>query len=237
MAAKYLRRQTWWVRFYYPLTGGLVRDRLETHDEAQAELLRLTIELLCRRIEVDRTLTVPRFRAAAVPSALRNLLFPEPARRLLDFALAKYLAFVRNDNASHHIAGKLSILRAFIGMDRVNRIADLPESDGKREARAGCFTGDFVDEITPELLQDFFDTLVLSQRTKRHYRELFHHFFSYCIKFRYYQPPNIHCPNPAAAMPGYSTKTARSFSSTTSRSSNSSRCWITSLLCELPLQS
>jgi hypothetical protein len=30
MAAKYLRRQTWWIRFYHPHSGELVRASLDT---------------------------------------------------------------------------------------------------------------------------------------------------------------------------------------------------------------
>ena len=55
-------------------------------------------------------------------------------------------------------------------------------------------------------MQEFFDTLTLSQKTKRHYRELFSHFFTFCINFELYQPSNFHCPNPVTALSGYSTK-------------------------------
>ena len=63
MAAKYLRRQTWWVRFYHPITRELIRVSLETHDEARAELLR-------QRVELESELLAPRFKAAELPSDL-----------------------------------------------------------------------------------------------------------------------------------------------------------------------
>jgi hypothetical protein len=40
MAAKYLRKNIWWVRFHHPHTGALLRASLETQDVARAELLR-----------------------------------------------------------------------------------------------------------------------------------------------------------------------------------------------------
>jgi hypothetical protein len=45
MAAKYLRRQNWWIRFYHPHSGELVRASLDTHDEARAEPLRQRVKL------------------------------------------------------------------------------------------------------------------------------------------------------------------------------------------------
>jgi hypothetical protein len=66
MAAKYLRRNTWWVRFYHPGTGALLRGSLETQDAARAELLR-------QRVELEAALLEPRFRAADLPAAVREL--------------------------------------------------------------------------------------------------------------------------------------------------------------------
>jgi integrase len=72
MAARFLRKQTWWVRFYNPRTGALMRASLETHDEARAELLR-------ERIELEAALLDPRFRAAEVPPGIRKLVRGESA--------------------------------------------------------------------------------------------------------------------------------------------------------------
>jgi len=43
----------------------------------------------------------------------------------------------------------------------------------------------------------------------RHYRETFHHFFEFCIKFDLYQPTNWHRPNPISALPSYVTRNKR----------------------------
>jgi len=233
MAAKYLRRQTWWARFYHPCTGELIRGSLETADEARAELLRRHIELLAERIKLEQTLQEPRFQAAEIPAPLLGTLDPlapasapavvnpspvaitngpvTPAplaeRVRLDTALKKYLAYIRTENVPHHVLGKLSMLRGFLGTDRVNRIAGVTEKDENRfPKREAFFEGEFVDELTAALLQEFFDTLSVSIRTKRHYREMFHHFFKYCINFGLYQPANFHCPNPVVALPSYLVK-------------------------------
>ncbi|XHR27565.1 MAG: hypothetical protein ACFUZC_16665 [Chthoniobacteraceae bacterium] len=60
MAAKYLRKQTWWVRFYDPRNRELVRESLGTADEARAELLR-------QRVELEVSLLDPRFGVAKMP--------------------------------------------------------------------------------------------------------------------------------------------------------------------------
>ena len=65
MASKFMRRRTWWVKFQHPVTGVRIRESLETHDPARAELLR-------RRIELEVELSDPRFRAADIPSHLRE---------------------------------------------------------------------------------------------------------------------------------------------------------------------
>lgn len=55
-------------------------------------------------------------------------------------------------------------------------------------------------------MQNFFDGLGVSRKTIRHYREAFHHFFEFCLKFDLYVPTNWHRPNPIAALPSYATR-------------------------------
>jgi len=153
MAAKYLRRQTWWVRFYHPLTRELIRASLGTHDEARAELLR-------QRVELEAALLDPRFQVAELsadilvalgnPERLSRL--PEeaqtaphvvtqvtpahasPKRILLDNALKAYLAFIREENAVRHVENKLSMLRRFIGAARTEQFSE-NGTDAQRKRR------------------------------------------------------------------------------------------------------
>jgi integrase len=111
------------------------------------------------------------------------------------------------------VENKISMLRRFIGSERVEKLPQ-PADPGPPARRFKTdyppfFKGAFMDEITPTLLQQFMDGLEVSQKTKRHYREFFHHFFQHCIKFGHYRPENFHCPNPMAALPSYLSKNRR----------------------------
>ena len=227
MASKFLRRQKWWIKFRHPLTGQRIRESLETGDEARAELLR-------QRLDLEVALLEPRFRAAEIPNAILLALRTgasrtEPAsaavpaavavphkRATVDKALAAYLRYIAAQNAPHHVANKVSILRRFLGADRVEK-ADGPGktkrrrlgNDGVTPNPAPFFTGTHRDEITPALVQDFLEGTGLGRKTIRHYREHFHHFFEFCLKFNLYVPANWQRPVPIAALPSYVTRNQR----------------------------
>ncbi len=80
VAAKYLRRQTWRIRFYHPHSGELIRASLDTHDEARAELLRQRVALETTLLKAAEALRQPRFKAAEIyeggpPATRQNLIF------------------------------------------------------------------------------------------------------------------------------------------------------------------
>jgi integrase len=228
MASKYLRRSLWWIQFYHPVTRALIRESLDTTDEARAELLR-------ERLDHEVALLDPRFQATELPPRVREILSggrqdpvagsaisaPSPAplavpavpQRSLDEALTAYLEFIRIENAPHHVANKLSILRRFFGSARIGRLGgQCKVSPGKRGAGSAdepFFTGETVHEIGPALVQKFIEELPVATKTKRHYREVFHHFFEFCLKFAFYQSANAHCPNPVGALPGYVCRNRR----------------------------
>jgi|GEM_PF-773523 len=237
MASKFLRHRTWWVKFYHPVTGARIRESLETHDPARAELLRQCIEL-------EVALSDPRFRAAEIPSHLRQEIDswaanhtnlpgeaqqalievneaprpapPTPAVRAqdcqqqttIDEALKKYFAQIQEENAPMHVQNKVSILRRFLGDERVEQVLGFKKPAG-RKALAPFFEGEFLGELTPSMLQDFMEQLPVTRKTKRHYREFFHHFIELCLNFGYLTPTNWHCPNPVAALPSYVTRNRR----------------------------
>jgi hypothetical protein len=232
MASKFKRGCTWWIKFTHPDTKQRVRQSLETHDEARAELLR-------ERIELEVALLEPRLRRADLPDRIRkemglpafekqfedNRLQPSssvplltlPAlskpRVALDEAVKVYLNYIQTDNAPHHAANKVSMLRRFLGRPRVEKLmgseSPLGSSVQKSIAPKPFFTGQFLDELSAPLVQQFIEGLPVAQKTKRHYREFFHHFFEACLKFELYQPTNWHRPNPISALPGYVTRNRR----------------------------
>lgn len=148
---------------------------------------------------------IPPAPAPALPSSAKS-----QERVRIEEALTSYLASIRGENAPRHVENKLSMLRRFLGTARVERFVQ--SEDPKSRARRlecptpGFFAGEFLDEITPSLLQEFFLKLDVSTKTKRHYREFLHHFFKYCINFELYRPSNFHCPNPLSALPSYLEK-------------------------------
>jgi integrase len=235
MASKFQRRQKWWIKFRHPVTGQRIRESLDTADEARAELLR-------QRLDLEVALLEPRFQAAEIPDAILRALGtsaartePAPAavplataqslpaaatvphkRATVDEALAAYLRYIASQNAPHHVANKVSILRRFLGTDRVEKAGGPVKTKrrrlGKNEVVADpppFFTGEHLDEITPTLVQNFIEGLGLGRKTMRHYREMFHHFFEFCLKFDLYVPGNWHRPNPIAALPSYVTRNRR----------------------------
>jgi integrase len=100
------------------------------------------------------------------------------------------------------------MMRRFFGSERIDAMAGKPARNGDAGVPA-FFAGGFIDEITPALIQGFMDQMDVSKKTKRHYREFFHHFFEFCMKFDFYQPTNWHRPNPIAALPSYVSRNRR----------------------------
>ena len=222
------------TRYYDPRTRDLVRESLGTADEARAELLRQRVELEAALLDprfqavempdnVRRVLSLassPAGTEDASPGVLSLEVVsasPAPALKVarvpLDDALRGYFDFIRTDNAARHVENKLSMLRRFLGGIRAEEFVHNDDSAARarrlKNAVIPFFTGTFLDEITPPLLQDFFTQLDVSRKTKRHYREFFHHFFEHCIKFGLYRPANFHCPNPTAALPSYLDRNRR----------------------------
>lgn len=58
-------------------------------------------------------------------------------------------------------------------------------------------------------MQNFLEGLGVGRKTMRHYRETFHHFFEFCLKFYLYHPSNWHRPNPISALPSYVSRNRR----------------------------
>ena len=232
MASKFLRHQKWWIKFRHPVNGTLIRESLETTDEARAELLR-------QRVDLEVALHEPRLQSVALPQpirerlCLRDIAFssnePTPdgfrlepftalptsaasstvARTTVDEAVAVYLRFIKLENAAHHVANKVSMLRRFLGAARVAAAGGPARSS--RGVRVGLqqkpfFTATFLDEISATVVQNFIEGLGVSRKTMRHYRECFHHLFEVCLKFDLYHPTNSHRPNPVAALPSYLTR-------------------------------
>jgi hypothetical protein len=226
MASLFQRYHKWWIKLRRPDTGQIIRESLETHDRARAELLR-------ERLELHAALCDPRFKACAIPERVRTALgidsvphkgavkvelsAPPPVpliaaaggkRTTVDDAVKTYLRYISVDNAPPHVANKISMLRRFIGDNRVEKAGGPARPKLKKGKKPKVaepfFKGEFLDEITPVVIQEFIEGLGLSRVSMRHYREFFSHFFTVCLKLSLYHPTNWHTPNPASSLPSYS---------------------------------
>lgn len=90
MASECQRRQTRWTKFRTPIEGRIIRESFETNDEVRAELLR-------SRLDLEVALLEPRFRAAEIPTRLREVLALE------DFAHTPVMAPASSSPSTHFV--------------------------------------------------------------------------------------------------------------------------------------
>jgi integrase len=214
MATIYFRkngdRGLWWVKFYHPLDARCHRTSLGTPDESAAKkiLRRLEAEIEMRRPELAplpaslSEILGPNKRMRTAESAdLETLPSPEKSATVIN-ALRAYYTFIKADNDSHHAAGKLSILRAFFG----SSVVEEATGESCRTISPPVYKGKTLDGLTPLVLQDFVSSRKIEDSTRKHYRQVFHHFIEKMIDLSLYVPSNHLRPNPAAALPTYQNK-------------------------------
>lgn len=215
MASIYYRGKppggSWWLQFYHPDTRALTRFSLGTRDEARADLVR-------RKAEAELELLDPAVRSVEFPRGLAARLGLETApgrlsqqNKTQDYgslnprpmpvaeAIERYLAHIRAENAPHHVAGKISILRRFFGCGLLPY--KRPPSNGK--IAKGVFSGRTIGEVTPAEILGFLESSGLARKSQRHYREVFHDFFEFLLRAGAIEPRNFHTPNPMGALPGF----------------------------------
>jgi integrase len=234
MASIYLRHQTWWIQFY-PTTGGKpLRISLETPNPAQADLLRKKVELLLKlasprlqELELPETLRIllapfPFASSHLEKEALKHAASEEPSsqpapavsRPSLEKVLCSYYHHIREDNAPAWVANKISVLRHFFGSELILKATGLTSKGA--DGTSGFFPGLDLSGITAETVEKFIDARQitrgssapkgLSKKTKRHYKEIFHDFFEFCLRRGFLAPTNWHSPNPMRALPSYHVK-------------------------------
>ena len=218
MATIYFRKTSksgtsglWWVKYYDPITA--VPDRISLGTPSAVEAKRIL-----HRLELEIELRRPNL--APLPPSFQKKLGPIPNHCIpvgsipmeqtqplatsttVLSALRSYYTHINADNDSHHIASKLSILRAFFGSSVVE------EATGKscRNITPAYYLSKTLDDLTPVLLQEFVGSRKISDKSKKHYRELFHHFIEKMIDLALFVPSNSLRPNPAAALPSYQPK-------------------------------
>ena len=207
---------SWWLRIDNPRKNARLRFSLKTPDKALAELIGKKVELafelskpqlqgveipeeISAALEINAPTSVPS--PTATPPNLSFLSTHKPRLKIAD-ALTLYLGHICSENGKHHVEGKISMLRQLLGPELLPyKLAP----QGKKEAK-GFFTGQFVDELSAEVVLKFLNEREISRKSRRHYREVLHHFFEVLLKHGKIDPFNFHTPNPMASLPSYLAK-------------------------------
>ena len=220
MASIYFRGKSpagsWWLQFYHPESGELLRFSLGSGDGAYADLVRRRVEIELALLDraISSVELPPEIATAAgiqppapivVPAPLPEpTTSPSPAREPLtvEAALAHYLAHVRAENDYHHVEGKISMLRQLFG----SGLFPYKANNNRAKPLKAFFSGKTIDELTPEVVLQFLNAGSLSRKTMRHYRELLHHLFEILLKTGKIEPANYHTPNPMSSLPAFLDK-------------------------------
>lgn len=231
MASIYRRENcnSYWVKFRDPLFKREYRLSLETNYEEEARCKLRKIELLCalRRPEVTITQLPDRIEdliGSTLPppaeakgiethsvsdEAPQLVSSPQPPPEVapvpIVYALGEYYRFIRAENGDRTVQNKLSILRKFFGGALVAEITGIRPREATMDMKP-FFTGRSVQEMTPDTVQEFIESGELKTKTRRHYRELFHHFFEFLLRRHMLEPRSWHTPNVLSALPSYTEK-------------------------------
>jgi hypothetical protein len=208
----YLRGNMFWMKLGHPEGGGPIRFSLETSDPARAQLL-------AKKIAHLAVLQRPVLRELTLPDSLPEFLQPAPVvitpiapavppevqppapivtekpRLPINEVLIEYVAFIRRENSPRHAENKINHLKAFFGA----KLLGLGSTKGS-------FSGASLEDVRIADVRQFLEGLPLATKTKRHYRETFHHLFEVAMRYGFYTPTNYRYPNPMATLPGYHSR-------------------------------
>ena len=219
----------YWLKGRNPITGAPVRISLETSDQARAALLLRKWEAwsslfvpefggtdapvrMCEELcglppgfapFFPTTAPVPAVASAVPIGQPMDMAVPRRPEPPLDYVLRRYLRFCESENSAHHVADKVSILRAAFGKA-------VARQEGALDGPLACAR---LSDLEAPTVQAFIegrkkpDGNPLSVTRRRHYREVFCSVFEYAMRLGHYHPNNLRYPNPmAAGLPSYQDK-------------------------------
>ena len=216
MASIYLRRKSFWLQCYHPLTREPVRESLQTSDKAKADLVteKLNLHLELLRPELQRLTLPPRFAAlieemgggsdlrlstGQPPGAGLPFLPMQVASTSIDEVLTEYMAYIRIENDSGHVQNKTTHLKRFFGSALL----------GLSDNEPGVFKGTTLADVKVAEVRRLIDALPVGKKTKKHHRETFHNLFEFAMKYNFFTPTNFRYPNPMSALPSYYERNRR----------------------------
>lgn len=208
-----LRRRKFWVQYFVPGKSAPLRQSLGTDNPALASLIKEKVEHLLA-LSDQRLLDVelPANILETLPVVSMAISTPPPTVEtkgvsIID-AISAYYLHIKESNHPRWVSAKLKTLSSLFSTKLVASATGV--DFGRCEQEKGAFWGKFLEEIPSTLLE----TVVASrkgrdgetpaaEKTKRHYREVFHDFFEYCLSHNLMKVANFHTPNPVAALPSY----------------------------------
>jgi integrase len=214
MASNYLRRKSFWLQCYHPLTGEPIRESLQTADPARADLVteKLNLHLELLRPEFLRLPLPPRFAAliqelgggcdlglGAPASVPPGTIFTTAAQMMaapIEEVLSEYVAYIRLENDDDHVSNKLTHLKRLFGC----RLLGIPGDE------QGIFNGATLMDVKIADVRRMIDALPVGKKTKKHHRETFHNLFEFAMKYNFFTPINFRYPNPMSALPSYNER-------------------------------
>ncbi len=216
------RRRKFWIQYYVPGSQKPVRQSLGTEDRAEAQLISDKLErvlaLLDPRVaavELPETILAtlpeaPNLSGLASAKAVAEDALPgaQKPHTPLKTAIGSYYRHISESNSARWVAGKIKVLRVLFGDALVADATSL--SFAHLASERGKFRGKTLEDIPSTLLADLVagckardGESPASTKTKRHYREVLHHFFEHCLANGMMSVTNFHTPNPVAALPSY----------------------------------
>jgi len=191
MASITLRRRKFWVQYFVPGEPKPRRETLGTGEPALAALMKEKLECLL-------ALGHPRLAGVELPANIFETLPvvsmaispPPPAVETkgvsITDALSAYYLHIKESNHPRWVSAKLKTLSALFSTKLVASATGV--DFGRCEHEKGAFRGKYLEEIPSILLETVVASLKgrdgetpAAEKTKRHYREVFHDFFEYCL--------------------------------------------------------
>jgi len=213
MASIMLRRRKFWVQYFVPGKSAPLRLSLGTEDPALAALIKEKVEHLAALSDPQLLgLELPANILETLPAAATANSAPPPPVKTkgvpISQALSTYYLHIKESNHPRWVSAKLKALSALFSTKLVASATGV--DFGRCENEKGAFRGQYLEEVPSTLLQ----TIIASrkgrdgktpatEKTKRHYREVFHDFFEFCLSNSHMEVINFHTPNPVAALPSY----------------------------------
>lgn len=221
-----LRRRKYWIQFYLPGSRAPIRQSLGVEDHAAAQLMsdkqgnllalldprladvQLPPDLLARLPATIARPSLPDEDAGADSCVVAPVPEQSKGRPALVDVIRGYFSHIEESNQKRWVSVKVKVLRVLFGDHLVTKATNL--TFPRVAPESGLFRGKTLEDISSKLLAELVaarkardGVTPAAKKTKRHYREVLHDFFEYCLSHSLMEVRNFHTPNPVAPLPSY----------------------------------